>query len=229
MKEIQEKLYKHVDGSSSSSKRTEKVLMKSEIKVQSDSEIQSDSLNESFNNSFQPPLTQLFDSLEFLKLNQLKNENLMGNKSSDDFDTADDFEHAVDDFKEVTQKNKSQTKTKQNIKSSNKKDLREICQECGIMLSSKIALKNHFDCKHDKVKRYFCDLCNYGGTIKYHLKCHMKSHISDDIRRIHKCNHCDFISVSKGSLKVHEIAEHSGIIHTCHCGREFNHKVGKNF
>lgn len=52
----------------------------------------------------------------------------------------------------------------------------------------------------------------------------MKSHLSKESRRVHRCTHCDFVGLSKCSLRVHKTTEHSGIIYTCHCGKEFHHK-----
>lgn len=52
----------------------------------------------------------------------------------------------------------------------------------------------------------------------------MKSHITPETRRVHQCSQCEFTSVSKQSLKIHETGRHGKIILACHCGKTFNHK-----
>lgn len=100
----------------------------------------------------------------------------------------------------------------------------KICEECGVVLSSKNALKNHIASIHEKVKKYFCDHCDYGATIKLKLHSHMKCHLKKDSKKLQACQYCPFTSFNKQSLKIHEISFHAGLRYECSCGKIFTHK-----
>lgn len=51
------------------------------------------------------------------------------------------------------------------------------CQNCESYFSSKKDLLNHTKSLHEKIRRFFCDLCHYSFYRKDHLKRHLLSHI----------------------------------------------------
>lgn len=104
-------------------------------------------------------------------------------------------------------------------------DSKEMCNECGILLTSYHNLEKHIKRVHLKLKNYFCDLCDYSATFKHSLSQHIISHIDPESRRKWKCDMCRFVSVSSQSLKAHKSYEHSGQVYTCHCGKTFNQRA----
>lgn len=52
----------------------------------------------------------------------------------------------------------------------------------------------------------------------------MQRHLSRSEREKFHCDECDFVSISKMSLKSHKRMEHLGQkkIYTCHCGNTFS-------
>lgn len=162
LKTIQEKLKNFIEKNpQKSSHPAEEVLVKCDPVVQ----------NDVFTN-FQPSL-EVFDSFEFLSLNQSKNEILKSDNSNcDDFDVMDDFEDVeikpkeikrkfkenvesskvkkvkknhpeVDDEMKSEIKDKADGSKSEKIKYKRKKEIKAICQECGLMLSSRRALMDH--------------------------------------------------------------------------------------
>lgn len=51
----------------------------------------------------------------------------------------------------------------------------------------------------------------------------MQRHLNKDEREKFSCDECDFVSISKMSLKTHKRMEHLGQkkIYTCQCGKTF--------
>jgi hypothetical protein len=104
-------------------------------------------------------------------------------------------------------------------------DAKEMCNECGLLVTSKHNLEKHIKRVHLKLRIHFCDVCGYSATFKHSIAAHMVSHIDPNERRKWKCDLCSFVSVSKQSLRAHKSYEHSGKIYTCHCGKEFNQRA----
>ncbi|XP_070502592.1 zinc finger protein 888-like [Chironomus tepperi] len=112
-----------------------------------------------------------------------------------------------------------------------------ICPTCGKVQSSKNRLREHIQSVHEKVQKYFCDMCSFSGLLKSRLRAHVRTHIQKENRRNHPCHICDFVSVCPKYLKRHildhELAE-QGIKKEshiklepfiCHCGKVFSYKA----
>ena len=97
------------------------------------------------------------------------------------------------------------------------------CHECGVVLSSRNALKNHQSTKHDREGyKYQCEQCKYQTAHKDGLEKHISTH-HDNIR--YPCNLCDYKATQKGSLKIHKESKHEGAQFTCKiCGKIFSLK-----
>lgn len=104
-------------------------------------------------------------------------------------------------------------------------DAKEMCNECGLLVTSKHNLDKHIMRVHLRIRNFFCDVCGYSATFKHSIASHMTSHIDPNSRRKWKCELCCFVSVSKQSLRAHQSYEHSGKVYTCHCGKEFNQRA----
>ena len=98
-----------------------------------------------------------------------------------------------------------------------------VCHECGVVLSSRNALKNHHSTKHDSEGyKYHCDQCKYQTAHKEGLEKHISTH-HDNIR--YPCNLCDYKATQKGSLKIHKESKHEGAQFLCKvCGKIFSLK-----
>jgi hypothetical protein len=102
---------------------------------------------------------------------------------------------------------------------------------CGICGNSyyKDQLQRHIDKVHYKVKRFFCDLCDFGAFLKCNLSTHMIKHIAMENREIIQCNLCSMTFTRFESLKNHLKTEHghNSEVLKCFCGKEFNlrHKL----
>ncbi|KAL7010939.1 hypothetical protein ACKWTF_014019 [Chironomus riparius] len=106
---------------------------------------------------------------------------------------------------------------------THKDDKKAVCPVCGALLYSKKGLREHIASVHTKIKKYFCDKCEYSGTLKSRIRSHVKVHIEKENRRNHACHLCGFVSICPKSLKRH-LFEHQGVEFTCHCGKTFNYK-----
>lgn len=104
-------------------------------------------------------------------------------------------------------------------------DAKEMCPECGLLLTSKHNLEKHIKRVHLKLRNFFCDICGYSATFRHSIASHMVSHIDPNERRKWNCDLCSFVSVSKQSLRAHKSYEHSGKVYTCHCGKQFNQRA----
>lgn len=104
-------------------------------------------------------------------------------------------------------------------------DAKEMCPECGLLLTSKHNLEKHIKRVHLKLRNFFCDICGYSATFRHSIASHMVSHIDPNERRKWNCDMCNFVSVSKQSLRAHKSYEHSGKFYTCHCGKQFNQRA----
>jgi KRAB domain-containing zinc finger protein len=98
-----------------------------------------------------------------------------------------------------------------------------VCHECGVVLSSRNALKNHQSTKHDSEGyKYHCDQCKYQTAHKEGLEKHISTH-HDNIR--YPSNLCDYKATQKSSLKIHTESKHEGAQFTCKiCGKIFSLK-----
>lgn len=104
-------------------------------------------------------------------------------------------------------------------------DAKEMCPECGLLLTSKHNLEKHIKRVHLKLRNFFCDICGYSATFRHSIASHMISHVDPNERRKWNCDVCHFVSVSKQSLRAHKSYEHSGKVYTCHCGKQFNQRA----
>lgn len=52
-------------------------------------------------------------------------------------------------------------------------DAKEMCPECGLMLTSKHNLQKHINRVHLRLKNFFCDLCDYSATFRHSIASHM--------------------------------------------------------
>lgn len=80
----------------------------------------------------------------------------------------------------------------------------DACQICGIRVRS---MKCHIEKVHDKVKRFFCDICDFGA--------YLKSQITKHVRTTHMipgifCDWCDYKTTSNYSLEKHLDTQHAG-------------------
>lgn len=78
------------------------------------------------------------------------------------------------------------------------------CQICGIRVRS---LKCHIEKVHDKVKRFFCDTCDFGAYLKSQITKHVRTtHVTPGI----SCDWCDYKTTSNYSLEKHLDTQHAG-------------------
>lgn len=52
-------------------------------------------------------------------------------------------------------------------------DAKEMCPECGLLLTSKHNLQKHINRVHLKLRNFFCDLCGYSATFRHSIASHM--------------------------------------------------------
>ena len=54
-------------------------------------------------------------------------------------------------------------------------DSKEMCPECGLLVTSKHNLQKHIKRVHLKLRNFFCDICGYGATFRHSIVAHMVS------------------------------------------------------
>lgn len=52
-------------------------------------------------------------------------------------------------------------------------DAKEMCQECGLLLTSRHNLEKHVKRVHLRQRNFFCDICGYSATFKHSIATHM--------------------------------------------------------
>ncbi|XP_023321199.1 zinc finger protein 142-like isoform X3 [Eurytemora carolleeae] len=93
------------------------------------------------------------------------------------------------------------------------------CDQCEYKCYSKVTFKLHKK-KHEG--RFLCDQCPFIGTLKSHLKNHMK--IKHDGFRV-PCDSCKFMAQTQQHLKRHKEAVHIGVKYPCDlCSFSFSNK-----
>ena len=50
---------------------------------------------------------------------------------------------------------------------------KQVCHDCGKILSSSRSLDKHIETVHLKVFRFYCDICDYHGSSKHHIRRHV--------------------------------------------------------
>lgn len=50
---------------------------------------------------------------------------------------------------------------------------KQVCSECGLLLSDKFNLQKHINRVHLKIKNFFCDLCSYSSMMRSSMANHM--------------------------------------------------------
>lgn len=103
------------------------------------------------------------------------------------------------------------------------------CEECGKILSSKIALKTHINGIHLNIKQenqtiHMCDHCGYLCRSKAHYKEHMnKEHLKI---KPYGCPLCEMSFYSKSALNAHLSTHSDSNKFTCpKCNKVFKHKT----
>lgn len=91
----------------------------------------------------------------------------------------------------------------------------------------KDTLKRHNDVVHVKVKRFFCDLCDYRAFGKQHLEKHMIKHVPKEFRKGFNCPDCNETFTSPSNLEYHKYAKHAKISNKsgsfCHiCEKQYS-------
>lgn len=92
-----------------------------------------------------------------------------------------------------------------------KKPQKARCSQCGKILSSQVALRNHeekhfLDTQSDAIKKFACDLCGLSFRMKSYLFNHMHN---IHIRSKYVCTFCE-----KGFYKKYEMNDHIRQFHT---------------
>ena len=82
------------------------------------------------------------------------------------------------------------------------------CNQCDIVLSSKVALKSHIASQHSE-KEFLCDKCEYKTGTKENLNHHVKHHHEDFM---YQCKKCDFECKAKTNLYNHNTKVHKARI-----------------
>lgn len=59
-------------------------------------------------------------------------------------------------------------------------DAKEMCPECGLLLTSKHNLQKHINRVHLKLRNFFCDLCEYSSTFRHSIASHMVRYFIGD-------------------------------------------------
>lgn len=54
-------------------------------------------------------------------------------------------------------------------------DAKEMCNECGLLVTSTYNLEKHIKRVHLRLRNFFCDLCGYSATFKHSINSHMVS------------------------------------------------------
>ena len=99
----------------------------------------------------------------------------------------------------------------------------QACPICGKMIRTK--MKKHIEAVHEKIKKYFCDICGFAAYQRQYIMNHMKSsHLKSEI----KCDECNFVAVTNWRLKLHKRNRHmekDPRIKCEHCSRIFCSKA----
>lgn len=103
---------------------------------------------------------------------------------------------------------------------------KSTCPECGMSFLTNSKLNMHIQRKHQKNKRFGCDICGIFMTTLNEMRIHVKTHLSKDLRESYKCEFCEAVFYSKGSLKNHKDVKHGMSKHDfiCFCGKVFKLK-----
>ena len=94
------------------------------------------------------------------------------------------------------------------------------CENCDFVTIHKVAVKHHFDRIHLKKKNHFCNVCqkSFGGApdLRRHLAMVHKDLSQLKSQSIHKCENCDYTSVSKKNVQRHNNTIHlKKLDHVC--------------
>ena len=79
------------------------------------------------------------------------------------------------------------------------------CEFCGKIFATYHRYNRHKLVSHTNVRSYECPKCEYKGSTKYYLQCHMEKHEEAKLA----CNHCGKTFRQRGALKFH-IMTHTG-------------------
>jgi uncharacterized Zn-finger protein len=144
-----------------------------------------------------------FELPETLKQEEANNKD--GSSSSDD-------EIPLNKVIEKSQKVKRPVKKRRYEKA--------MCGVCGKIVSCEFVLKSHMKSVHAKIKDFECDLCPFRTTTKRNIFNHVLTHAAIESRRIHKCPHpeCNYVSLRRTQLRIHEEGVHSTQSFSCYCG-----------
>ena len=100
------------------------------------------------------------------------------------------------------------------------------CDKCDYVASNPSSLPHHIKAVHEKVKRFYCDLCDYacyyGGDLNKHQKFHESNPLFEGKKHFwktkklknknsnhdDKCNLCDFTGKNTFALKQHVESVH---------------------
>ena len=137
-----------------------------------------------------------------------------------------------------------QAKLKDHMRSHDT-SLQVICPQCGKLLSNNKSLNRHINRVHLKLLHFTCDLCDYRGCSKNHIRRHVNIHMDKSQREVFICYEpgCAYQCYTPHSLNEHRRYKHlgeisriillnlsnetwflgTGKIYTCHCGRVFSH------
>ena len=111
-----------------------------------------------------------------------------------------------------------------------------VCEECGQNFKNKHTLKKHIEAKHQEIKKFRCDLCDFqtsrGDRFKVHIndhkgirpfKCsicdktfktkkvlenHEDTHLPDELKYKFTCQYCGSMFTKPGNLGVHIKSHH---------------------
>ena len=104
------------------------------------------------------------------------------------------------------------------------------CGECGEGFKWKTALLVHIRSKHEGIKYYLCNQCEYQSTGQGDLNKHKQSHqvyqaTEKEHIKTHKdssheaikysCNQCEYLATTNGNLKNHKHSMHDGVKYSC--------------
>lgn len=111
-------------------------------------------------------------------------------------------------------------------KSKEKLENKSTCPDCGLSFLSNSKLNMHIQRKHQKFKRFGCDVCSLRTTTLNEMRIHVKTHMSKELREIFSCSFCNAVFYSKGSLKNHKDVKHdvNKREYICFCGKIFRLK-----
>lgn len=123
-------------------------------------------------------------------------------------------EHIDEEFSEIPQSpsNSLDSIVEQSIKSKTK-----LCQECGNVYATG-AYKRHYNRVHLKLKRFFCDFCNYKTYSRNHIEIHLKSHLK--IKSFF-CEKCGEAFCNPNTLRQHKLKHQDKRPFECQCGKSF--------